>query len=111
MLEACIHRRTGDIIVVKPEGSPWSTAERDGPDFGVVKLDDPQTEAGSTGVRAYPYAVYAPEPDDPAGGELMVQRSRYKIDTAKVAPGGIVRREDLVENLADFKPIGNDGDG
>ena len=97
MLEACIDRRTGEIIVAKPKGQPWSDQERDGPVLVVVEIDDPDMDFPGT-VKAYPYAVYS---DDPELG--MVEHSRWKIDRRELAPGKRFRRVDLKENLADYE--------
>ncbi len=102
MLEACIHRQTGEIIVVKPKGSPWSGVERDGPALVVVELEDPSLKLLGT-VEAYPYAVMGVDYDDPEQGEVMIEISRWKIDRRLLAPGASFRRVDLKENLADYE--------
>ena len=101
MFEACIDKRTGEIVVVKPEGSPWSDKERNGPVLIVVELDDPDLKLAST-VKAYPYAVYEEHPKDPEIGPEMVKISRWKIDRRELAPGKQFRRVDLKEKLADY---------
>ena len=101
MLEACIDKRTGEIIVVKPKGSPWSDKERDGPVLVVVELDDPDLKLAST-VKAYPYAVYEEHPEDPELGSDMVEISRWKVDRRELSPGAKFKRVDLKENLSDY---------
>lgn len=128
MFEACIDKRTGEIVVVKPQGSPWSDKERDGPALIVVKLDDPDLKLDST-VKAYPYAVMGLDYDDAqtaeairlAGildpdlkvvdtngdllgppGEIMLSISRWKIDPRELVPGKSFRRADLKERLSDY---------
>ena len=119
MLEACVDKRTGDILVVKPQGAPWSLLERDGPALAVVTLDDGETEqrlqdhgqasGEAQAVMAYPYATYETDEDDPEGGQRMLEVSRLKADPAKVERGAVVRRVDLAEDLADFEAVKKDG--
>ena len=94
MLEACIDRRTGEVIVVKRAGSPWSDTERDGAVLVVVELDDPDLNMQGT-VRAYPYAVYGQNLDAPGSGAVMLATSRWKVDPRNLAPGKTYRRADL----------------
>lgn len=101
MFEACIDKRTGEIIVVKPKGQPWSDAERNGPVLVVVELDDPDLKLQST-VKAYPYAVMGTDYDDPELGDVMVAISRWKVDRRQLAPGASFRRVDLNEKLSDY---------
>jgi len=105
VLEACIDKRTGEIVVVKPEGSPWSDKERDGPVLVVVDLDDPDLQLDST-VKAYPYAIYEEHPKEPElGAEIgpkMIEMSRWKVERRGLVPGKSYRRADLKESLADY---------
>ncbi len=101
MLEACIDNRTGEIVVVKPQGSPWSDKERDGPVLVVVGLDDPDLAMRNT-VKAYPYAVTGWDYDGPEPTEVMLAISRWKVDRRELLPGAEFRRADLKENLADY---------
>jgi hypothetical protein len=100
MLEACVDRQTGDVIVVKPKGSPWSDTERDGSDLVVIELDD-RTKSLQGAVKAYPYAVMGFDADDP-DSEIMVEISRWKVDTQGLESGAKFKRADLKENLADY---------
>ena len=119
MLEACVDKRTGDILVVKPQGAPWGSPERDGPALAVVTLDDRQTEqrlqehgqasGEAQAVMAYPYAAYETDENDPEAGQHMVEVSLLKADPAKVERGAVVRHGGLVENLADFEAVKKDG--
>lgn len=99
MLEACVDKRTGEIIVVKPKGQPWSAAESNGPFLVVVELDDPDLDLQGD-VRAYPYAVYS---DDPELG--MVEISRWKVNTRELTPGKRFRLSDLKEYLVDYPDV------
>lgn len=107
MVEACIDRTTGEIIVVKPPLSLWSDKERDGlalpggPPLIVVNLDDADLKLAGE-VKAYPYAVCEPDPADRDGGLRMVEKSRWKVDRRELAPGKTFRRADLKESLADY---------
>lgn len=103
MFEACIDKRTGEIIVVKPTGAPWSDKERDGPVLVVVELDDPDLKLRGA-VKAYPYEVFGVDYDDPEQPEIRLTASRWKIDRRQLAPGASFRRVDLKENLADYPP-------
>lgn len=103
MLEACIDRRTGEIIVVKPKGSPWSGVERDGPVLAVVELNDPALKLKST-IKAYPYEVRGIDYDDPELGEVTLAMSRWKIDRRGLSPGIKCRVKDLKADLTEYSP-------
>lgn len=102
MLEACVDRRTGEVIAVKPKGQPWSDAERDGPVLVVVKLNDPDLKLRNT-VRAYPYAVYEKNPNGSDLDAAMTEISRWKIDKRKLKPLKQFKRANLKEKLSDYK--------
>ncbi len=107
MVEACIKRATGEVIVVKPLASLWSPDEFDGPKLMVVKLDDPDLHVPDEG-RAYPYAVHGPAKK--VFGEMVRpparQISRWKVDCRDLAPAATVRRVDLKESLEAYPKRG-----
>ena len=70
ILEALVERGTGNVIVIKPEGSVWSENERNGESLIIKRISDP-TQTGE--FKVYPYMLR-----DLDGN--VISESEYTID-------------------------------
>jgi hypothetical protein len=100
MLEALVDPDTGDVIVVKPLGSPWGRCEVN----AVVKLTDPglETELAGRPHVVYPYAIYEEttrDIKDKDGNVIGTRKQRKIVESSairvKVDPAEIQKTESI----------------
>ncbi len=106
MLEACVDKRTGEIIMAKPLASLWSDQERDGRVLVVILLDDDTLEVPDKGL-AYPYSKFGPLKN--VLGEKFRERveiSHLKVEPASLSPQGVVRRSQLKTTVQQATGLG-----
>lgn len=106
LVEACVERATGDILVVKKAGSPWSRAERDSEALKVVFIKDPYLLAllQSQPVVHFPYAI---KHETAQGAVETIEQSEFKIDADKVEICAVVTPDDMAVTLEWFPEVTN----
>ena len=78
--------QAGDVIAACPDGWPWSDAERDSPEWRIVRLPLTQTEADAL------TATEVVTPSTPK--DTILNRRVYKLDLAKWAPPIVAALDD-----------------
>ena len=78
--EALVKVDTGEIIVVKPNGSAWGTMETNGVYYVVKHIKDEKITYGESSLVVYPYATYTNHVHRGRTNRVVSVVSRYKID-------------------------------
>lgn len=92
--DALISKR-GHVIACQPDGWGWTKAERENPDWVIIKI--PGTDPGDYMAMMAPAMKSAPLPAD---GSTMVARRAFSFDLSKLpgvaAADGVIRYADTV---------------
>lgn len=80
--EALVKVKTGEIVVVKPDGATWSRMETNGVFYCVKRIKDTSLKYATdpTPVIVYPYAMYSNRVVKARTNRVLSVRSAYKID-------------------------------
>lgn len=93
--DAKLYKR-GDVVVVCPDGWPWSETERTGPDFAIVKIPGMKVEEALDFLE--------PEKDaDPSSPSKTLQRRAVKVDLDALKKDP--KAADLLAVKVDKQPI------